>query len=226
MYWQDDEEKTQSPIRDDVVDVVFSIRAKTLPVDHAFALSQAIVKHIPWLVDEPHAGLHTIHVAASANGWMRPDSPDQVLYPSRRTKFMLRVPKHRIEETQLLSGTELDVAGHAVKLETSVTRALSELTTLFSRYVVSESEDEQHFVEFVVATLRSLGVKPKKLLCGTETPVQLDQGQLRTRSLMLADLSPEESVLLQTNGIGSHRHMGCGLFIPHKDINRIREDQG
>jgi len=223
MYWQEDDNSDFSTISDDVVDVVFSIQAKTLPVDHAYALSRAIIDQLPWFEKEPMAGLHTIHVAASANGWLR---PQDILYPSRRTKFMLRVPKHRVDDVYQLTGIQLDLQGHALTLLSPSTRLLSDITTLFSRYVVSESESEPQFVDSVVASLRARGVKPKKLLCGMETPVQHEQGQLRTRSLMLADLSLEESLILQIHGVGSHRHMGCGIFIPHKDIKRIREDQG
>jgi len=223
MFWQEDEDSEDITINDDVVDIIFSVRAKTLPVDHGYDLSRAIAEHLPWLDKEPTAGLHTIHVAASANGWVR---PEEVLYPSRRTKFTMRVPKHRIEETKQLNGVELDVQGHILTLENATTRLLSDITTLFSRYVVSESDEEQQFVEFVVASLRALGIEPKKLLCGTETILQFEDGELRTRSLMLADLTVEESIKLQTHGIGSHRYMGCGIFIPHKDIKKIREDQG
>jgi len=223
MYWQEDDESESGSIGDDVVDLVFSLRAKTLPVDHAYALSRAIIEQLPWFESEAMAGMHTIHVAASSNGWVR---PEDILYPSRRTKFMLRVPRHRIEDAKQLNGVELDVQGHKLILDNPTTRLLSDITTLFSRYVVSDSDDEKQFVEVVVATLKAMGIKPKKLLCGTETPLLLEQGTLLTRSLMLADLSVEESVSLQTHGIGSHRHMGCGIFIPHKDIKRIREDQG
>jgi len=223
MFWQEDEDSDDIAINDDVVDVLFSVRAKTLPVDHGYELSQAIAQHLPWLHSEPTAGMHTIHVAASANGWVR---PEDVLYPSRRTKFTLRVPKHRIEETMQLNGVELDVQGHLLTLDNATTRLLSDITILFSRYVVSESEDEQQFVDFIVASLQALGIKPKKLLCGMETPLHHKDGELRTRSLLLADLTLEESIKLQTLGIGSHRYMGCGLFIPHKDIKKIREDQG
>jgi len=223
MYWQEDEDSDNTIVNDDVVDVVFSIRAKTLPVDHAYVLSRAIAAHLPWFESEPRVGLHTIHVAASANGWMR---PQDVLHPSRRTKFMMRVPKHRIDETKQLSGVELDVEGHLVTLDNPTTRMLSDITTLFARYVVADSEDEQQFVATVVAALREMGIEPKKLLCGTETLLFHEQGTLHTRSLMLADLSVEESLKLQIHGIGSHRYMGCGIFIPHKDIKKIREDQG
>jgi hypothetical protein len=41
--------------------------------------------------------------------------------------------------------------------------------------------------------------------------------------LMIADLEIEESVRLQQSGLGPYRHLGCGVFIPHKDINEIKK---
>ena len=46
---------------------------------------------------------------------------------------------------------------------------------------------------------------------------------LLTRSLMLADLTLEESLRLQQQGLGTHRHMGCGIFIPHKGIDAVKK---
>ena len=63
----------------DIVDVVFAISGRSLPVDHAYALSQAIATALPWFADEPGAGLHTIHGAASGSGWMRPEGADALL---------------------------------------------------------------------------------------------------------------------------------------------------
>ena len=40
---------------------------------------------------------------------------------------------------------------------------------------------------------------------------------------MLADLDVEEAVILQQRGIGRHKKMGCGLFIPHKGIKAVHE---
>jgi hypothetical protein len=40
---------------------------------------------------------------------------------------------------------------------------------------------------------------------------------------MLADLEVEEAVALQQQGIGRHKTMGCGLFIPHKGIKAVHE---
>ena len=48
---------------------------------------------------------------------------------------------------------------------------------------------------------------------------------LPTRSLMLADMEVEDSVKLQQHGLGPWRQLGCGLFIPHKDISEVRQKQ-
>jgi hypothetical protein len=61
------------------------------------------------------------------------------------------------------------------------------------------------------------------MLCGTETIITTPDKEIKTRSLMLADLSVEESVTLQMKGLGTHRWLGCGLFIPHKDIKEVKE---
>ena len=224
MYWQEEEDRNAPTIPDDVVDMVFSIACKTLPLDHAYSLSQAVQEILPWLAQEEGAGVHAIHVAESGNGWVRPNEVDAILYPSRRTKLRVRVPKHRIEEGKNLTGKTLDLEGHAVSVKEVSVKPLSDYPTVFSRYIVTEGfETETAVLEEMVKQLKAMGIKPKKLLCGTESIITTPDKAIRTRSLMLADLSVEESVTLQMKGLGTHRWLGCGLFIPHKDIKEVKE---
>ncbi|NCA73146.1 MAG: type I-MYXAN CRISPR-associated protein Cas6/Cmx6, partial [Sphingobacteriia bacterium] len=37
-----------------------------------------------------------------------------------------------------------------------------------------------------------------------------------------AVLTREESIRLQREGLGPHRGLGCGLFIPHKGIDPVK----
>ena len=39
---------------------------------------------------------------------------------------------------------------------------------------------------------------------------------------MVAELGAEESLAVQCHGIGPGRLLGCGLFVPHKDIGPVR----
>jgi CRISPR-associated protein Cas6 len=226
MYWQEETEKQSAQVSDEVVDLVFGLDCRCLPVDHVHALSQAVQIHLPWLLDEPMAGLHAVNVAASGNGWQRPDDPNALLHLSRRTKFELRVPKHRIEQARQLEGVTLDVSGHDFTLQQATVRNLSTITTLFTRALASEQgmQDEATILDWVSTQLKALGITPRKMLCGTRHVIETPEQTISTRSLMIADLEVEESLRLQQHGLGPYRHLGCGLFIPHKDINDLRKD--
>ncbi len=229
MYWQENDHEPEVAIADDVVDVLFSLQCRSLPVDHAYALSRALVGAVPWLADEPLAAIHTIHVAGSQNGWERPaPGGDQQLLLSRRTKLQIRVPKERIADLKsALEQITVDVSGTPMKIGTGKERPLSQQTTLFARYVVAVTDrDEDAFLRWAANELARLGVGIRKALCGKTTLLALPTGPIAARSLMLADLRPEESMLLQRHGLGPHRDMGCGIFIPHKGIEAIGKTSG
>ncbi len=226
MYWQDKSVTENFVVPDDIQDLAFRMRARCLPVDHAFALSRAITDALPWLESEPDAGIHLIHVAESGNGWYRPDdSARELLQVSRRTRLRLRLPKARLDDARALTGRHLDVGGYEIIVGEATARALSAQTTLFSRHVIVEAaQSEAEFVEHCVEQLRGMGVKVRKLLCGRRSAFEFPERRILVRSLMLAELEPEESVLVQQRGLGSGRNIGCGLFIPHKGIKSVTTD--
>ena len=229
MYWSEDKEKKpEFVVPDDVVDLAFRITCQTLPLDHAHALSSGLLRLLPWLEEEAHAGVHLIHGAASGNGWYRPDDASgELLHLSRRTRMRLRVPRHRLDEACNLSGKELDVDGHPLEIGTSEVFLLSSLSTLFSRYVISEAEKtEAEFLEDAAIRLKDIDIPCRKLLGGITHSMQFPGGPVFTRSLMVADLEPEQSVRLQQTGLGEGRTIGCGLFIPHKGIKPVKEQDG
>lgn len=223
MLWQEDSQPTSQDIAADVVDVSFRIGCRTLPVDHAHALSEAILIKLPWLGDEDNSGIHVIHGAASGNGWMRPeDSQNAVLHLSRRARLTLRVPASRIDDVASLSGVTLDIAGHALQVQTPSVRPLNPIDTLFARYVVAaEAEDELRFVDYAAGEFARMGIRVRKLLCGISHVIRTPTENIFTRSVMVAGLNPEDSVRLQQQGLGPWRTIGCGLFIPHKGIEPV-----
>lgn len=224
MYWEEENSHTAQPREKNVVDVSYRITCRALPVDHAHALSEAVSKELPWLKEEPKAGVHSIHVADSGNGWMRPDNPEDLVFPSRRTRMTLRVPLHRKDDAMALVGSTLDVAGNPLEVGEAAIKDLGAVSTLFARYMVaSDQDDEEEFLADIAQKLKALGVRPRKMMCGISKTIATPDDTIRTRSLMLADLNQEESVLLQQSGLGEHRHLGCGIFIPHKNINKLHD---
>jgi len=229
MYWNDDKDKTpEFVIPDDVVDLAYKIGCPTIPLDHAHSLSSALLEALPWLAEEESAGIHLIHGAASGNGWMRPeDTENELLHLSKRTRMRLRIPSRRLQEAQALSGQTLDIEGHPLEVGRSDVFLLSSLPTLFSRYVITrEGLDESEFLEEVARQLQALDIPCRKMLGGITHTLNFSDGQVFTRSLMVADLEPEQSVRLQQFGLGEGRTRGCGLFLPHKGIEPVNKPEG
>jgi CRISPR-associated protein Cas6 len=229
MFWEEEkDENTRHAVPDDVVDLVYSISCKCLPLDHAYTFSNAVRAALPWMDDEPQAGIHLIHGAESGNGWMRPeDTTNELLQLSKRSRMTLRVPKHRVEDALGLVGETLDIDGYSLEVGKAKVKLFSTMPTQFARYVVVPEgishDDEAAFMTYAVEELKGLGIRVRKLLCGRAHALQHPDGDLHTRSIMLADLELEEVIVLQQQGIGQHRKIGCGLFIPHKGIKAVHE---
>jgi CRISPR-associated protein Cas6 len=225
MFWQEEEQASDTVVADDVVDVLFALQCRAIPVDHAYALSRALLETVPWL-DGPRMGIHSIHVAGSQNGWERPaHGVDQHLLLSRRTKLSVRVPREQVDALkEALEGRTFDVGGAILGVGAGKLKPLGKEATQFARYVAGPPDvDEDAFLHWAADQLAGMNIRIRKALCGKETPLATPDGPLTTRSLMLADLSPDESVRLQQQGLGPYRVMGCGLFIPHKGIDAVHK---
>ena len=219
MYWQEETDREQVVVPDNVVDLLFQINCTALPVDHAWVLSEEIQRVLPWFSDEALAGLHIIHVADSGNGWERPQGAEDLLYPSRRTRLALRLPKHRLEDASALSGQILNIGGHQIEVKTSKSRKLSIADVLYSRYVACDPDwEEEMFISWAVSELKGMRLRFKKILCGKQNLLVTSDGPLLNRRLMVENLTYEDAVYLQEQGLGSQRTLGCGVFIPQKSF--------
>jgi len=207
-------------------DISFKLDCKTLPVDHAQALSDAMHDALPWFGDEALTGLHLIHVAESGNGWMRPeDTENEVLCLSRRTCMTIRVPKHRIDDAHQLTGAKLDIDGHDLTVKEGSSKKLSIMPTMFARYVLTEvSMDENDFLNQMASVLLGMDIPITKIMAGKQNTIRMHDGDIFCRSLMVAELVPENAVKLQIQGIGDGRRYGCGLFVPQKGISAVNSD--
>jgi CRISPR-associated protein Cas6 len=216
--WQDEEE-VEYQIPDDVVDLAFSIDCTCLPVDHAYALSSAILEILPWLAEEPEAGLHLIYGGPSINGWQAPESPDESILLSKRTKLRIRLPKNRIGDATELCGKTLDVAGNSMKIGQPKTLLLVNSNTLFSRHIASDiDEDEEKFTQRMIQELRAMDLKFTKILSGRDHTLTGPDGEINTKSLMVSGLPVQDAVKLQILGVGPYQHIGIGLFVASKSI--------
>ncbi len=236
MFWEEDEDKTLPyQVPDDVIDMVFAIQSKTLPLNHAWPLSREIIKHLPWISEHSTAGvagIHQIHVAESNNGWMRPEDDEEgaVLYPSKRTKLTLRIPSDKFDDAKNLVGQTLDIDGHCLDVGKAKKKDFTNAGVLFARYVLCEegesglgSEEENAFLIRMAKEIKTkTGFNVKKMLCGKSHNISTPKGELATKHLMIADLDSDTSIKIQQLGLGGSRELGCGLFLPHKSIKTLK----
>jgi len=228
LIWEEEQDPQDVAAPDDILDLMFSLNGRRLPVDHAYGLSTALQRALPWLEEEPRAGIHLIHVASSQNGWERPSQEEgQWLMLSRRTKLTLRLPAERLEAARQLCGQTLEIADQPLIVGGAKTRPLSTQGNIFARYIAGpDEENEDEFLRRSVTELSARGLRVKKALCGIAHQFLLPAGPLHTRSLLLAGLRPEESIQLQRHGLGPYRQLGCGLFLPHKGLEAVGKASG
>lgn len=219
MFWQETTKEEVFTLPDTIQDLAFNIHSKILPIDHAYLLSQAVLEHLPWL-EEVGGGIFDISVS-DGNGWEQ--NKDGFYYPSKRSKLILRLPKTHLDQALVLVDKTLLLGDYEVKVVKALKpKLLSDMPVVFAKGVVcNENMSENDFLQQCYEALSDLDIKVKKMLAGLDHTLQTDQGAVYTKSLMIADLGKAESVRIQEQGLGPLRTLGCGLFLPHKDIETL-----
>lgn len=189
------------------VDVVFGLEGTSLPSDHAEALARSVEEWLPWLTQEPAAGIHPLKTAPTSQG---------LVLVARRARLLLRVPGHRAEASLALAGRRLPV-GAGLTTGRGAARELTPSSTLYAARVSSDAKDERAFEDEVSGWLATSGVRCK-CIAGRARALGVGGGVRSAFGLALHGLAPEDSLRIQSEGIGPHRHLGCGIFLPHKAI--------
>ncbi|MFK5915582.1 MAG: type I-MYXAN CRISPR-associated protein Cas6/Cmx6 [Woeseiaceae bacterium] len=227
MYWNEDKRTEDYYISDDIVDLSFAIKCKCLPLEHMQELYESLSEVLPKLKNDKFAGIHPINGAESGNGWVRSNDPTELIYLSRRQKLTLRLPKEFLADAENLVGQTIKVAGYDIELGKTSIKKLSDLPTTFCRTIkVDGRMSEDDFLRWAFDELKALDISVNKMMAGIERIVILpDNSERVTRSLMIAEMKKEESVKLQQHGLGEGRMLGCGIFMPQKDIKAVNSDE-
>ena len=188
-----------------------------MPRDHRPALAQALERLVPWLADPSQAGTHRVNAVAGTG-------PTALL--SQRSRLALRVRRARVAELAPLAGATLDVGGFALRLGTeALVRELLPYSTLYAYLVASRDDDELAFMAAVERELEALGVACRTI-CGRRQVIDFGGMPLVGFSLMLDGLTRAGSLRVLEAGLGQHRRLGCGMFVPHKSARPCAPDAG
>jgi CRISPR-associated protein Cas6 len=191
-------------------DVAFAISGETIDAGYAVLLYQALARHLQWLEEDPAAGVFSIRGLTHTAGG---------LLIGGRTRLVLRVPAERVADCQRLRGRSIDLP-QPVRFGTATSRELLPFPVLYARLVITGSEAEADFLADVQGELESAGVD-RDVIVGRRGELQVGPRTEAGYSLMLHGLTPEESIRMQERGLGRHRKLGCGLFVPHKSVAAV-----
>ena len=195
-----------------MVDVSYALQGQALPRDNRQALARALEQLVPWLADPSQAGVHHVNIVAG-------EGPTALL--PRRARLVLRVRRERVPELAPLQGARLDVGGFSLHLgSVSAVRELLPHGTLYAHAVSTADDDELAFLGSIEEELDAMKV-PCRRICGRRQLIDNDGERLTGFSLMLDGLSPADSLRVLESGLGRHRRLGCGLFVPHKSAAAI-----
>jgi len=197
----------------EMIDLVIDLRGDILPTGHMFALWDALLGAAPELNDHQGIGVLPLHTSSEGSA----------VFLAKRAKLSIRVPSSGARKiAATLSGKQLNLAGAHLNLGTSKERELRPFPTLHA-HIVAGNDDEIRFMNDIQQEIGKLGVAGK-LICGKRAEISRDTTVIRGYSLVIHDLKPDASLLLQDRGLGTYRKFGCGIFIPYKVITGLSED--
>jgi len=193
------------------ITVQFPVQGQKLPADHGYLLYSAISGLKPELHE---AGWLAIEMISGM-----PFDKGLIALP-RNAELRLRIPADKFGEVIALAGKRLEIEGHTIRLGIPTARPLLPSAKLYSRIVTIRGFME--VPEFLEAANRQLN--EMEITAKLDFP-QEDRSRFRRIltvkdkkivgfSLVARGLSDEDSIKLQSHGIGGRRAMGCGIFNP------------
>ncbi|MBP6777004.1 MAG: type I-MYXAN CRISPR-associated protein Cas6/Cmx6 [Piscinibacter sp.] len=187
------------------------LRGRALARDHRLLLADALAAALPWLADDALAAVHAVRLV--------PGGGESALL-SARARLVLRVARERAADLQALAGRTLRVGADDLALGTPQVRELLPHTTLYAHFVDAGGADEAAFLAQIGADLERMDVACHRV-CGRAQRVRGAAGMLNGFSLMLHGLRAAASLRVLERGLGAHRLMGCGVFVPHKSAAAV-----
>ena len=187
------------------VELQFTFAGRTLPSDHGYGLYGAISRIIPEAHSADWLAIETIPGVARGDGVTQLD---------QEARLKMRIPQDRVPLMLKLAGKRLEVDGHAIRLGAPQLYLLRPATALYARIVTIKGFTEpEPFLDAVCRKLDELGVKGEPAV-GPRRVVRVGKHKVVGFALAIHELSDEGSIILQEQGLGGRRRMGCGIFSP------------
>lgn len=192
--------------------VHFPVNGKQLPADHGYLLYSAISQIKPELHEKKWLGIEKISGVPFDKGI--------ITLPTRGACLKMRLPADKFGEVFALAGKQIEIEGYKIRLGIPVARPIQPSPSLYS--IIVTFKNSLTVEKFLETAAREFA--EKEITANLEIPKETHSRHRRIItikgkkvvgfSLIAHDLNDEDSLKLQSLGIGGRRSMGCGIFNP------------
>ncbi len=187
------------------IDLAFRLTGSAVPVDHGYALYAVLSRILPDIHTAKDIGVQPIRGIYSGNG---------TLHLADFSRLTLRLPGEQIQAYLKLAGKRLELDEHPLNVGVPEVRTLRPVVRLRARLVTIKGFlQEDEFLAAAKRQLEQLDIKGQAHL-GTRRTFRVRDKQVVGFEMGVTQLTAEESLTLQEQGLGGRRKMGCGVFVP------------
>ena len=211
-----------------MLDLIFYLSGDKIPADHGYHLHSALSELFPFHHNPKirgDAGVHPIFGIPCG---------ERMLALNGSSRLILRVEAEKVADYLDLCGKRLNIGGCAVTAGMPSSKKLVPAAALHSRIVTIKGfTAPEEFLSAAQRQIDNLGRGGRACLVARKNSASAE-GKTDNRekspylkrtlsirgrdivgfSVAVTELTAEESILLQTKGIGGRRSMGCGIFVP------------
>jgi len=210
------------------IDVSFRVNGNELPADHGYIMLSAVSELIPDIHGDPECGIFPVNGILIGN---------RRISLNDKSRLVFRTDVAKLPSLLKLAGKKLLIGEHPIRIGVPEVFALKPAGRLKSRLVTIKGFMEPElFLKAATKQLLKHGIKGNPALItrkssnGDKEGASTNECPFIRRTLRIKDkeivgypmiveeLDDDESIRLQEKGIGGRRRMGCGLFIPIRDV--------
>lgn len=149
-----------------------------------------------------------------------PDKQGKI-YLTDKSRLRIRLPGDKVPLVYSLAGKQLTIGTHPIRLGIPQIFILQPAEKVRSRLVTIKGfQEPEPFLEAVKRQLEALEIS-RTIAIPLNAEAELDRKAIKIKQysvvgfgLEVSGLSDEDSIKLQTHGLGGKRRMGCGVFSP------------
>ncbi|MDI7229228.1 type I-MYXAN CRISPR-associated protein Cas6/Cmx6 [Leptospira santarosai] len=197
------------------LELKFPVQGTSIPADHGYKLYSALCKQEK-LIHETE-GLSICGISGI------PDN-NRTLHLNATSKLRIRASQPLLPNLLKLAGKSMELSQDKIRLGIPTISLLKPHKTLYSRLVTIKGyTEEDAFLKCLQEKLRNLDITCEALLFKgnriknnqkiIRKTIRIHDKEVVGFPVLLLNVAPEASILLQTQGLGGRRKMGCGHFV-------------